>query len=76
MTNLIDKNEPQVDIDLTPGDYWDTEKEQFVLTYGPDSRILTRAYIRDQEGVVWDCYLTGVNYYPESDQYEVYYSCF
>lgn len=76
MTNLINKKEQQADIDLTPGDYWDSDLEQFVLTYGPDSRFLTRAYIRDQDGVIWDCYLTGVKYYPETDQYEVFYSCF
>lgn len=61
------------DIELLDSDYWDSEKECFVMTYGADSKILTQAKIKDHDGAIWDCYLIGVEYFSETDQYEVYY---
>lgn len=68
---MVDK----YDIELKSDDYWDSEQEQFVMTYGADSKILTQAKIKDHDGVIWDCYLVGVEYL-ESDIYVVYYAQF
>lgn len=64
------------DIELTNADYWDSEQERFVITLGQDWSITQKAKIKDENGCIWDCYLVGVEYFPETDMYEVYYAQF
>lgn len=67
------ENMDKYDIELLDSDYWDSEQDRFVITLGQDWSIPQKAKIKDHDGVIWDCYLVGVEYFPETDQYEVYY---
>lgn len=69
-------NNIKCDIELTSVDYWDSEKECFIITLAQDWQIPQKARIKDHDGVVWDCYCVGVKYYPQTDMYDVFYRVF
>lgn len=62
------------DFELLPDDYWDSETEKFVITRGKDD-IKSTAKIKDHDGVIWNCYLVGMQWFP-NEQMEIYYRCF
>ena len=64
-------------IQLTDSDYWDADKNQFVIYYnGLGAIIPTVAVVIDSDGVSWNCFLSGVKYYKKQDLYEVNYKTF
>jgi hypothetical protein len=61
-------------IELLDGDFFDSEKEVFEITYnGMDSFFAIKAMIKDHDGVEWNCYLVKVVYYKKTDCYVAYY---
>lgn len=57
-------------------DFYDSEQKLFVIyagTRGFDGSIDTDVKVKDDDGVVWDCYLWSVMYIPSMDTYEIYY---
>lgn len=72
----MENNNEIYEIELLSSDYWDGDREQFVLYYGDDSVFPSRANIKDSDGVIWHCYLKSVKYHERENQYEVYYKCF
>jgi hypothetical protein len=63
------------EIDLLENDYWDSEKEQFVL-YERAPALQLNPRIKDFDGVIWNCYLWAVKYLPKQDTYQIIYKCY
>ena len=57
-------------------DYYDSEQKVFVIYAGDrgfDGSIDPDVKVKDDDGVVWDCYLWKVEYIPSMDTYEILY---
>lgn len=57
-------------------DFYDSEQKVFVIyagTRGFDGSIDPDVKVKDDDGVVWDCYLWKVEYIPSMDTYEILY---
>lgn len=56
-------------IQMLDGDYWDGEKNRFVIHYGDKATFPSDATIIDDDGVSWNCYLVSVKYYARENIY-------
>lgn len=57
-------------------DYYDSDNKYFVIYAGDrgfGGNIETDVKVKDDDGVVWDCYLWKVEYIPSMDTYEIKY---
>lgn len=61
------------DIDLLENDYWDNEKNVFVLYYPQNAEFKAQVKIKDGDGFVWNCYLDSVKYLKKSNCYKTTY---
>lgn len=62
-------------IELLGDDYFDAERDVFVINTGNAAMFPTEAKIND-DGVIWDCYLWRVRYYPKRDIYTAEYKTY
>ena len=73
MKNTMEK----LKIEMIDGDYYDSEKHCFVINYnGRGAKFAADAEIKDLDGIVWDCYLTNVKFYPRDDSYTAEYKAY
>lgn len=54
-----------ITLNLMKEDYYDSETDEYVMTVGASVACLqTDVRIKDEDGTIWDCYLTKVVFIP------------
>jgi hypothetical protein len=54
-----------ITLNLMKEDYYDSETDEYVMTVGASVACLqTDVRIKDEDGTIWECYLTRAEFIP------------